>query len=123
MLADTLGAAFVYATDIDADAINTARENAVTNAVDDGLTLVVGSVPDSDRYPLICANILADVLAELLLQQALADRLAPGGVMLLSGIIEPRRHLVDLALAALSLEVFDTVQDGDWMALAVRHSD
>jgi hypothetical protein len=43
--------------------------------------------------------------------------------MLLSGIIEPRRHLVDLALAALSLEVFDTVQDGDWLALAVRHSD
>ncbi len=46
-----LGAAFVYATDIDADAINTARENAETNAVDDGLTLVVGSVPDSDRFP------------------------------------------------------------------------
>jgi len=118
-----LGAASVYAADIDADAVDTARANAEINAVDGGLTLVVGSVPNSGRYSLICANILADVLAELLLQQALADRLAPGGVMLLSGIIESRRHLVDLALAALSLEVIDTVQDGDWLALAVRHID
>lgn len=118
-----LGAASVYATDIEADAIDTARENAESNAVDGDLTLVVGSVPNSGRYPLICANILADVLAELLLREGLADRLAPGGVLLLSGIIEARRHLVDLALAALSLKVIDTVQDGDWLALAVQHSD
>ncbi len=118
-----LGAASVYAADIDADAIDTARANAEVNAVDGGLTLIVGSVPNSGRYTLICANILADVLAGLLLRQALADRLAPGGIMLLSGIIESQRHLVDLALAALSLEVIDTVQDGDWLALAVRHID
>ncbi len=118
-----LGAASVYATDIDADAIDTARANAETNSVDTSLKLAVGSVPTSGQYPLICANILADVLADLLLQQGLADRLAPGGVMLLSGIITPRRHLVDLALAALSLQVIDTVQDGDWLALAVQHCD
>ena len=117
-----LGAASVYATDIDAYAIDTARKNAEMNQVADDLNLVVGSVPRSGSYPLICANILADVLAELLLHQALADRLAPGGVMLLSGIISPRRHLVDLALAARSLEVIDTVQDGDWLALAVQQT-
>lgn len=116
-----LGAASVYATDIDADATATARKNAEINQVATHLTLTVGSVPESGTYPLICVNILADVLAELLLRQGLADRLARDGVMLLSGIIAPRRHLVDLALAARSLEVIDTVQDGDWLALAVRH--
>ena len=116
-----LGAASVYATDIDADAITIARKNAEINQVADKLTLAVGSIPDSGTFPLICANILADVLAELLLRQGLAARLAREGVMLLSGIIVPRRHLVDLALAARSLEVIDTVQDGDWVALAVRH--
>ena len=115
-----LGAATVYATDIDTYAIDTARKNADLNQVADDLNLTVGSVPRSGSYPLICANILADVLAELVLQQALADRLAPGGVMLLSGIIAPRRHIVDLALAARSLKVIDTVQDGGWLALAVQ---
>ncbi len=115
-----LGAASIYATDIDGYAIETALKNAEMNQVADDLDLAVGSVPRSGAYPLICANILADVLAELLLQQALADRLAPGGVMLLSGIIAARRHMVDLALAARSLQVIDTVQDGDWLALAVQ---
>ncbi len=118
-----LGAVSVDATDIDADAIHTALKNAEVNQVTDNLNLAVGSVPNSGVFPLICANILAGVLAELLLQQSLADRLAPGGVMLLSGIIQQQRHLVDLALAARSLKVVDTVQDGDWLALAVQHDD
>lgn len=117
-----LGADSVYATDIDADAITIARENAELNQVADALTLAVGSVPDFGAYPLICANILADVLAELLLQQELAARLASGGVMLLSGVIAPQRHLVDLALAARSLKAIATVQDGDWLALAVQRA-
>lgn len=115
-----LGASHVHATDIDAKAIAIAAENARFNGVEDSISLEVGSVPDQGSYDIICANILADVLADLLLNHNLDRRLSPNGVLLLSGIIEPRRHVVDLALAARGLHISASERDGDWLALACR---
>ena len=116
-----LGATRVIATDIDPEAVRTAEENARLNEVRNQLTLLVESVIDAGRYDLVVVNILADVIADLLLHENLAARVAPDGVLILSGIIKPRREVVDLALRAAGMEVFDTVEDGDWIALAARH--
>ncbi len=116
-----LGASQAWGTDIDADAITAAEANARRNRVAASTHFSVGSVPrDGRRYPVVCANILADILAELLLHQHLADTLTPDGVLILSGIIEQRRHVVDLALAACGLTICDTLYEDDWLALAVR---
>lgn len=115
-----LGAASVLATDIDPVAVRVATENVRMNAVQDAVQVEAGSVPTSGMFDLILANILADVVADLLLYEDLAQRLAPGGVMLLAGIIDHRRHLVDLALAARSLRLVDSLRDGDWWALVAR---
>jgi ribosomal protein L11 methylase PrmA len=66
------------------------------------------------------ANILADVIADLLLHQGLAARVAADGVLLLSGIIHQRREVVDLALRATGMTIVDAVEDGDWIAFAVK---
>lgn len=116
-----LGAQHVWATDVDADAIATALENARRNGVEKGITPLLGSTPSPRTYPLLCVNILADVIAELLLHQNLTDFMAPDGVMLLSGIIEERRHVVDLALAARQLQIRETLREKEWVAFAVRH--
>ena len=117
--AHKLGAAEVLATDIDPEAIAVARANLRQNEIEAGVDLLTGSLPDSGQFDLICANILADVIASLLLEQGLAELLAPAGIMLLSGIITPRRHVVDLALAACDLRLVETLSDGEWLALAV----
>ncbi|NOZ72015.1 MAG: 50S ribosomal protein L11 methyltransferase, partial [Chloroflexi bacterium] len=103
-----LGADHVWATDTSADAIATARKNTRINGVEERITLLRGSTPSHGAYPLLCVNILADTIAELILQQHLAQFLAKKGVMVLSGIIEERRHVVDLALAARQLQIVET---------------
>ncbi|MBX7236638.1 MAG: 50S ribosomal protein L11 methyltransferase [Caldilineales bacterium] len=115
-----LGAADVLATDIDPVAVRVAAENARLNQVAEAIRVEAGSVPAAGVFDLILANILADVVAELLLHEDLAERLAPGGVLLLAGIIDHRRHLVDLALAARGLGLVDSRRDGDWWALVAR---
>lgn len=113
-----LGAGPILATDIDPQAVAIAAANAAANEVGHLITCTVGSTPAGGVYDLICANILADVIAGLLLQEALHRRLAPQGVLLLSGIIAARAHIVDLALAACGLRVIASERAGDWLALA-----
>jgi ribosomal protein L11 methyltransferase len=115
-----LGAAGVLATDIDPVAVRVAAENARLNGVEDAVRVESDSVPANGAFDLILANILADVVADLLLHEDLAARLAPNGVLLLAGIIDHRRHLVDLALAARGLRLVESLRDGDWWALAAR---
>ena len=115
-----LGASRVIATDIDPEAVRTAEANARLNSVRDSLSLFVDSVPESGKFPLVIANILADVIADLLLHQGLAERVTPDGVLLLSGIIHQRREVVDLALRATGLVIVDVATEGDWLAMAVR---
>ena len=115
-----LGASRVVATDIDPEAVRTAGENVRLNNVQDAISLSVGSVPASGAYPLVMANILSDVIAGLLLHQGLAARVAADGVLLLSGIIHQRREVVDLALRATGMTIVDAVEDGDWIAFAVK---
>ncbi|HHB91555.1 MAG TPA: 50S ribosomal protein L11 methyltransferase [Anaerolineae bacterium] len=115
-----LGASRVIATDIDPEAVRTAEVNARLNEVRNKITLLVASVIDTGRYDLVLVNILADVIAHMLLHEDLAQRLAPDGVLILSGIIQQRREVVDLALKAAGLEVIETMTQGDWVALAAR---
>ncbi|RME82282.1 MAG: 50S ribosomal protein L11 methyltransferase [Caldilineae bacterium] len=115
-----LGATHVHATDIDPVAVETARQNLACNRVGDRCTLEVGSVPAEGEFRIVCANILADVLADLLLHEDLGARVAPGGLLLLSGIIEYRRHILDLALAARGWSAIDQEREGEWLAFAAR---
>lgn len=116
-----LGGRHVWATDINPDAVAATETNARRNEVAAGLTTMLGSLPAQRPYPLVCVNILADVIVYLLLHQQLAEYVAADGVLVLSGIIVERRHVVDLALAACGMEIVETVSERDWRALAVRH--
>ncbi len=113
-----LGAGPILATDIDPEAAAIATANAAANDVAHLITCQTGSLPASGAYDLICANILADVIADLLLQEGMHRLLAADGVLLLSGIIAARSHVVDLALAACGLTVAAEEREGDWVALA-----
>jgi ribosomal protein L11 methyltransferase len=119
-----LGAAHALGVDIDADAVRAARENAVTNGVQDRLELGLGSLADVlqgsysiQKAPLVLANILAPVLARLL-DEGLGNLLTPDGRLVLSGILTEQAQDVVGAADRNGLHSAGRRQSGDWVALS-----
>jgi ribosomal protein L11 methyltransferase len=127
-----LGASRALGVDIDPEAQANAAENARLNGVEGGLQIELGSVGEIQsgqfglrQAPLVLANILAGVIVRLL-DAGLASLVAPGGVLVLSGILEPQLqgqegHVSVLeALERHNLTVLEQRQIQDWVALVVQ---
>jgi len=112
-----LGAASAVATDIDPAALAATAGNAERNGVADRLR-VVPAVADiaPGEADVVVANILAPVLVEL--APALAALLAPGGTLVLSGFLAPRRPGVVAAFAGT--EERAAVEEDGWSAVSLR---
>ena len=63
-----LGAKFSDGVDIDEQSVKVAKENAVLNCVVDKTNYIVGNLAEKieGKYSIVCANIVADVIIELL---------------------------------------------------------
>jgi ribosomal protein L11 methyltransferase len=117
--AHKLGAGRVVANDNDPVAVDVARENAALNGAAVALTLdPVERI--GGTFDVVVANILANVLVEL--APALCAKVAPGGVLLLSGILGPQENEVRRAQVAQGLEPLPggDRRDGEWSLLALR---
>lgn len=108
-----LGAAPVWACDIDPQAVEVARGNAVRN-------LFVGSAGAvrASAAGLIAANISPEAI--VLLAPDLLGCLDPGGVALLSGFEGCEAPAVEAELRRHSAKVLEARYKGDWALLAVR---
>ncbi len=120
-----LGAARAFGVDTESDAITAAEENAHLNEVAGQSWFVRGSVEDIKQgiftvmqAPLVVANILAHILIQLL-EAGLADLIAPGGKLLLSGILEEQMPNMQGALEKYHLKIVAQQQIEDWVALIV----
>lgn len=113
-----LGAGRVVANDNDPVAVDVAAENAAANGAEITLTLDPAS-RIAGTFEVVVANILANTLVEL--APDLAARLAPAGVVLLSGILAPQEHEVRAAYLAAGLMPLagGDRRDGDWSLLAL----
>jgi ribosomal protein L11 methyltransferase len=128
LVAAKLGAGSILATDIDTLAVRVANENAALNGitVGDALRIEHGSVPAGKPgdFQVIVANILAEVLVGLFAGQygdpPLAEPLAPGGHLILSGILSERAEIVVAAAEHHGLRIVDRKTEGDWVALVAQ---
>ena len=113
------------ATDVDPVAIDVARENAAINGVRVGhgggeLLLAVANGMDSPLlaarapFDLIIANILAGPLIEL--ARDFAKALAPGGTIMLAGLLDTQAEGVVRAYEALGLRLGEQGR-GEWPVL------
>ena len=112
------GAAAVDAVDIDPAAVQSTRDNATAN----GVQLAAVGLPDqaSGHYPLVLANILATPLK--VLAPLLAGHVAPGGSLVLAGVLERQTEELQAAYRPwLSLQVADT-EEG-WVLLTATRAD
>jgi ribosomal protein L11 methyltransferase len=123
-----LGARRALGVDIDADAIQAARENALANDAEDRLELGQGSLAEIragqfslQQADVVLANILAPVLTRLL-DGGLEDILTPHGYLILSGILEEQAQDVIAAAQRRSLRLTEQRQNGDWIALCFQRS-
>lgn len=110
-----LGAGDVLGVDIDEKAVEAALDNTQRNAVK--MRLQHSGVALDETFDLVVANILTNPLC--VLAPAIAARIAPGGRVALSGVLEPQAGQVIEAWASwISLEVGATL-DG-WVRLEGR---
>ncbi len=93
-----LGAAAVWAVDIDRQALWASRDNATRNQVAGRLHTGLPDELPKQRYDLLLANILANPLIGL--APGLADRLKSGGQLVLSGILSAQAADVQRAYEA-----------------------
>jgi ribosomal protein L11 methyltransferase len=112
-----LGAAGVVALDTDPLAVEATRQNATANGLGDRVEARLGSLPEvaADRFPLVLANLVAAILVEL--APRLAAHLAPGGTLIVGGIIEARAAEVEAALIGTGLRPEERRGDGEWLAM------
>ena len=121
-----LGAAAAYGVDIDTRSIEIARQTAGSNQVTEKIQFEVGSVADVigglfpvNQAPVVVANILGHILIRLL-DDGMGELIAPGGVLLLSGILEEKMPDMLAALERHDLKVIEQIMIKDWVGLAVE---
>jgi ribosomal protein L11 methyltransferase len=112
-----LGAARVWARDIDPVAIAVARRNVRANGVARSVRVVRGAGvgPRHPRYHLIVANIIAETIAALLPE--VSASLARDGLFIGSGIVHDRLDEVLRAGAAAGLGPAGVLASGEWRAV------
>lgn len=118
-----LGAARAFAIENDADSIANAEENVVRNGVAAQVAVLEGDAAHLLKLVapvrVILANIISSVLLDLL--PALPAALAPGGEIILSGILQEERPSILAALAAQGWRVVaEDAEDVWWSVRATR---
>lgn len=120
--AAALGAQRVLACDIEADACRIAAENADRNGVAQRVEVTAAPLETLEgQFDVVVANILAE--ENIRLGTELTRRLAPGGVLILSGILDEKTSLVIQAFAAFGLAGPRIGHHAEWVCLRYRKED
>lgn len=128
MLALKFGAAYSVGTDLDPCAIDATYENMEVNGITrDQYEVMIGNIIDDkevqdkvgyDKYDIVVANILADVLVPL--TPVILNQLKKGGVYITSGIIDDKEDTVVEAVKAAGMEVLEVTYQGEWVSVTAR---
>jgi ribosomal protein L11 methyltransferase len=106
----------IQACDTDVEAVEIARENARLNGLGNRIDFRVGSLDEETASAdLVCANLTAPVIVELLplLLGATCGRLV------LSGILDSQVELVEARVLELGSAILESQQDGEWVSLVI----
>lgn len=123
LAAARLGAESVYCIDNSSVAVESATANAAINALSERISVVLGVLGENEaerlagQFNLVLANIIARVIGGIAPQ--LAQVMAPGALLIASGIIEERRHEAEQPLVDAGLRLLERVMIDDWVTLVM----
>ena len=128
MLALKFGAKYSVGTDLDPCAIDATYENMEVNGITkEQYEVMIGNIIDDkevqdkvgyEKYDIVVANILADVLVPL--TPVILNQLKKGGIYITSGIIDTKEETVVNAVKAAGLEVLEVIYQGEWVSVTAR---
>jgi ribosomal protein L11 methyltransferase len=114
----------VFASDIDAVAVDVARANALVNGLSDRVECLEAAGFDHPRlaaaapFDLVFANILKGPLIDL--APAMAGHIAPGGLAILSGLLVVQAEDVLAAYDSAGFSLQQREDIGEWSTLMLR---
>lgn len=116
----------VLAVDSDAEAVRVARQNAAHNDVASVVRVEAGSLPEvlsgqwhRTQARLVVANILAHVIVNFF-EQGLAQAVAPGGLLIVSGILHSQTPDIRARLPWHGMELIAQERLAQWSCLIAR---
>ena len=128
MLALKFGAKHSVGTDLDPCAIDATYENMDNNGISrDQYEVMIGNIIDDkavqdkvgyEKYDIVAANILADVLVPL--TPVIIHQMKKGCIYITSGIIEDKEDVVVEAVKEAGLEVLEVNHQGEWVSVTAR---
>ncbi len=108
------GAQSAYGCDNDETVIDVCRKNAEINNVKCSFELNTAD-KINEKYDFICANILHNILAEIM--GDLKNIMKDNGKIVLSGILDEKKNIVLEALKKHNLKLIETTNQDQWTAL------
>lgn len=128
IIALKLGAQSAVGTDLDPCTINAVKENKEANQIpEDVFRLMIGNIIDDEkiqskvgyeRYDIVTANILADVL--LSLTPVIVHQMKKGGIYITSGILDVKEQEVRKAIEDAGLTIVETTRQGEWVSITAQ---
>lgn len=125
------GAKHAIGTDLDPCAVEAVRDNMENNGIlPEQFEMMIGNIITEkevqdkvgyEKYDIVVANILADVLVPL--TPVIVNHLKPGGVYITSGIIDDKEEVVKEAVLAAGLELVEVTYQGEWVSVTARKSE
>lgn len=115
-----LGAKSAVGVDIDAQSVKVAKDNAEINDVASKTEFLVGNLADkiTDKYSVVCANIVADVI--LMLLENVEDFMREDGILITSGIINIRKDDIIDGFKKFGYEILEEHNKDNWYAFVCR---
>lgn len=123
-----LGAKHAVGTDLDPCAVPAVEENKEVNDIPpESFDMMIGNIIDDkavqdrvgyEKYDIVAANILADVLVPL--TPVIWNQLKKGGIYITSGIIDDKEETVVKAVKDAGLEVLEVTHQGEWVSVTAR---
>ena len=128
IIALKLGARHAVGTDLDPCAVSAVEENKEVNGIaPESFDMMIGNIIDDkevqdkvgyEKYDIVTANILADVLVPL--TPVIVHQMKPGAVYITSGILDVKEEVVKEAVVAAGLEVVEVTHQGEWVSVTAR---
>lgn len=123
-----LGAKHVVGTDLDPCAIPAVAQNKAANQIpDEAFDMVIGNIIDDkvvqdkagyEKYDIVAANILADVL--LALTPVIVHQMKKGAYYITSGILDVKEEVVVDAVKKAGLTLIEVTRQGEWVSVTAR---
>ena len=128
IIALKLGARHAVGTDLEPCAVPAVEENEEVNGIPvEAFDMMIGNIIDDkevqdrvgyEKYDIVTANILADVLVPL--TPVIVHQMKPGAVYITSGILDVKEDVVKEAVVAAGLEVVEVTHQGEWVSVTAR---